>query len=130
MNWRPWRRCKGRRARAATGSFVTWLPGARTGAGAFTAAMLDNLSRGARTSRDPAGATTQAARQTLAGFGVGALPRDLGSTGFAAVDANGTAASCAVTMNGPFGSGRTAAGTGVVLGARRRPAQRVWPAPS
>ncbi len=99
----------------ATGSFVTWLPGTRTGAGAFTAGMLDNLSRGARTSRDPSGTMTQAARQTLAGFGVGALPRDLGSTGFVAVDANGTAASCAVTMNGPFGSGRTAAGTGVVL---------------
>ena len=60
-------------------------------------------------------ATNQAVRQTLAGFGVGALPRDLGSTGFTAVDANGAAASCAVTMNGPFGSGRTAAGTGVVL---------------
>jgi gamma-glutamyltranspeptidase/glutathione hydrolase len=56
-----------------------------------------------------------AARQALAGFGVGALPRDLGSTGFAAVDSNGQAASCAVTMNGPFGSGRTATGTGVVL---------------
>ena len=58
-------------------------------------------------------------RQTLAGFGVASLPRDLGSTGFAAVDANGEAAACAVTMNGPFGSGRTAAGTGVVLAAAR-----------
>jgi gamma-glutamyltranspeptidase / glutathione hydrolase len=46
---------------------------------------------------------------------VGGLPRDLGSTGFAAVDANGQAASCAVTMNGPVGSGRTAGTTGVVL---------------
>jgi gamma-glutamyltranspeptidase/glutathione hydrolase len=98
-----------------TGGFVTWLPGARTGAGAFTASLLDNLSRGLRATRDPASAMAQAARQSLAGFGVGALPRDLGSTGFAAVDANGQAASCAVTMNGPFGSGRTATGTGVVL---------------
>ena len=55
--------------------------------------------------------------RALAGFGVASLPRDLGSTGFAAVDANGQAAACAVTMNGPFGSGRTATGTGVVLGA-------------
>lgn len=99
----------------STGSFVTWLPGARTGAGAFTSGMMDNLSRDMRANRDPAVAMTQAVRQTLAGFGVGAPPRDLGSTGFAAVDANGAAASCAVTMNGPFGSGRTAAGTGVVL---------------
>jgi gamma-glutamyltranspeptidase/glutathione hydrolase len=95
--------------------FVTWLPGPRTGAGAFTSGMMDNLSRDLRASRDPGIAMGQAVRQTLAGFGVGALPRDLGSTGFAAVDANGQAASCAVTMNGPFGSGRTATGTGVVL---------------
>jgi len=99
----------------STGGFVTWLPGPRTGAGAFTGGLMDNLSRDIRTTRDPAVATSQAVRQTLAGFGVGGLPRDLGSTGFAAVDVNGAAASCAVTMNGPFGSGRTAAGTGVVL---------------
>ncbi len=98
-----------------TGRFVTWLPGARTGAGAFTASLFDNLSRSSRASRDPSGAMAQAVSQTLTGFGVGGLPHDLGSTGFAAVDANGEAASCAVTMNGPFGSGRTAAGTGVVL---------------
>ncbi len=56
-------------------------------------------------------------QQTLASFGVAGLPGDLGSTGFAAVDASGQAAACAVTMNGPFGAGRTATGTGVVLGA-------------
>src|SRR5258708_4992747 len=44
-------------------------------------------------------------------------PGDLGSTGFAAVDAGGAAAACAVTLNGPFGSARMATGTGVVLGA-------------
>jgi len=53
----------------------------------------------------------------LASFGVAGLPGDLGSTGFAAVDANGQAAACAVTLKGPFGAGRTATGTGVVLGA-------------
>jgi len=100
-----------------TGNFVTWLPGARTGAGAFSASLFDNLSRGARGSRDPAGATGTAVGQSLAAFGVGSLPGDLGSTGFAAVDANGQAASCAITLNGPFGSGRTAGTTGVVLGA-------------
>jgi gamma-glutamyltranspeptidase/glutathione hydrolase len=55
--------------------------------------------------------------QSLASFGISSPPGDLGSTGFAAVDENGQAASCAVTLNGPFGSGRTATGTGVVLGA-------------
>jgi gamma-glutamyltranspeptidase/glutathione hydrolase len=91
------------------GSLVAYLPGSRTGAGAFSASMMDNLSR--------RGANPQgAASQSLAAFGVGAVPHDLGSTGFAAVDVNGGAASCAVTLNGPFGSGRTAAGTGVVLG--------------
>jgi gamma-glutamyltranspeptidase/glutathione hydrolase len=93
------------------GSLVAWLPGPRTGAGAFTSSLFDNLSRA------PAGATATAVRQSLAAFGVAGLPGDLGSTGFAAVDAGGEAASCAVTLNGPFGSGRTASGTGVVLGA-------------
>jgi gamma-glutamyltranspeptidase/glutathione hydrolase len=94
-----------------TGRFVIWLPGARTGAGAFSAALLNSLSRG----RLPAD-TAAAVQQSLGSFGVGALPGDLGSTGFAAVDADGRAAACAVALNGPFGSGRTATGTGVVLG--------------
>jgi gamma-glutamyltranspeptidase/glutathione hydrolase len=94
-----------------TGGFVTWLPGARTGAGAFTASLLDNLSR------NPRAGAPAAVRQSLANFGIAGLPGDLGSTGFAAVDAGGAAAACAVTLNGPFGSGRMAAGTGIVLGA-------------
>jgi gamma-glutamyltranspeptidase/glutathione hydrolase len=97
------------------GSLTVWLPGARTGAGAFSASMLNTLSpRGVRV---PAGGTAAAVQQSMAAFGVADLPGDLGSTGFAAVDANGQAAACAVTLNGPFGSGRTATGTGVVLGA-------------
>jgi gamma-glutamyltranspeptidase/glutathione hydrolase len=97
----------------AVGNFITWIPGAGTGAGAFNAAMLDNLSRASRA--NPAGAMATAVGQTLGSFGVTAVPGDLGSTGFAAVDANGAAASCALTLNGPFGSGRTAGNTGVVL---------------
>ncbi|HEX4636157.1 MAG TPA: gamma-glutamyltransferase [Rhizomicrobium sp.] len=95
-----------------TGRFTAWLPGARTGAGAFSASLLNNLSRRGR-------ATDMAAamQQSLAGFGVASLPGDLGSTGFAAVDANGQAAACAVTLNGPFGSGHTVTGSGIVLGA-------------
>lgn len=97
------------------GSLTVWLPGARTGAGAFSASLLNNLSRASR-GRAPANIDL-AAQQSLAAFGVAGLPGDLGSTGFAAVDANGQAAACSVTLNGPFGSGRTATGTGVVLGA-------------
>src|SRR5262249_45886309 len=76
---------------------------------AFSASLLNNLSRGRSVDM------SAAVQQSLAGFGVAILPGDLGSTGFAAVDANGQAAACAVTLNGPFGSGRTATGTGVVL---------------
>ena len=101
----------------AVGNLVIWLPGARTGAGAFSASILDNLSRTGRAARNSAAAMVTAVQQSLASFGVSGLPGDLGSTGFAAVDANGQAAACAVTLNGPFGSGRTATGTGVVLGA-------------
>ena len=50
--------------------------------------------------------------QSLAAFDVGAVPHDLGSTGFAAVDANGGAASCAVTLNCPFGDTRLLATPG------------------
>jgi len=97
------------RSRGA-GRFVTWLPGPRTGAGVFSASMLDNLARRGASAGTAVG-------QSLASFGVAGLPGDLGSTGFAAVDARGRAAACAVTLNGPFGSGRTATGTGVPLGA-------------
>jgi gamma-glutamyltranspeptidase/glutathione hydrolase len=37
------------------------------------------------------------------------------STGFSAVDASGNAVSCTVTMNSAFGTGRVAAGTGILL---------------
>ena len=94
----------------SVGRLTAWLPAARTGAGAFTASLLNNLSRRGRVDM------AAAVQQSLAGFGVATLPGDLGSTGFAAIDANGQAAACAVTLNGPFGSGRTATGTGVVLG--------------
>jgi gamma-glutamyltranspeptidase/glutathione hydrolase len=56
-----------------------------------------------------------AVKQALGKFGVTNVPANLGATGFAAVDARGEAAACAVTMNGPFGSARSATGTGVVL---------------
>ena len=54
-------------------------------------------------------------KRALSGFSVANLPNDLGATGFAATDNSGRAVACAVTMNGPFGSGHTAQGTGVAL---------------
>lgn len=96
------------------GGLTVYGPGAGTGAGAFTSSVFDNMAR----QRGLSGSSiVNAVSQSLASFGVGALPRDLGSTGFAAVDASGQAAACAITLNGPFGSGRTAGDTGVQLAA-------------
>jgi gamma-glutamyltranspeptidase/glutathione hydrolase len=97
----------------ALGTYNLTLPAASTGAGAFAGTLLTNMSRSGL-SED---AIVAAERQTLAGFGVASLPQDLGATGFAAVDKNGQAASCAVTLNGPFGSGHTDIASGVTLGA-------------
>jgi gamma-glutamyltranspeptidase/glutathione hydrolase len=98
------------------GGMTVALPNLRTGAGAFAGALLDNLAR-LRAGAGNQTAITQAVHQTLARFGVASLPLDLGATGFAAIDTRGQAAACAVTLNGPFGSGHSATGTGVVLAA-------------
>jgi gamma-glutamyltranspeptidase/glutathione hydrolase len=96
------------------GNQTVYLPAARTGAGAFAGAFVEDLSREGL-GGEPQAATAAAVRQALAGFGVKTLPQDMGATGFATVDAQGQAVSCAVTMNGPFGSGHSAADTGVTL---------------
>ena len=100
------------------GSDYVALPAAHTGAGAFAGALLDNLTRAQSTpagQADAEAAVIVAVKQTLSGFHLTSLPKDLGATGFAAADATGQAIACAVTMNGPFGSGHTALGTGVTL---------------
>jgi gamma-glutamyltranspeptidase/glutathione hydrolase len=89
---------------------TTTLPGPRTGAGAFVGAMMTEL---AQLSGQDAAATAVA--HALSRFGVTSLAKDLGSTGFAALDANGQAAACVVTLEAPFGSAHSAEGTGVVL---------------
>jgi gamma-glutamyltranspeptidase / glutathione hydrolase len=94
------------------------LPSQRTGAGAFAGALFDNLNRAQSTNAgagDLQASIVYAVKQALGKFGVTNVPGNLGATGFAAVDARGEAAACAVTMNGPFGSARSATGTGVVL---------------
>lgn len=95
------------------GEVNAYVPGTGTGSGAFTSSLLSTLSR----QRLGGAFAFEALPGTLARFGVARLPRDLGSTGFAAVDANGGAASCAVTLNGPFGSGHTVAPAGIQLAA-------------
>jgi gamma-glutamyltranspeptidase/glutathione hydrolase len=100
------------------GDDYVFLPESRTGAGAFAGALLDNLARAQATpagEQDAEAAVIVAIKQTLKDFGLDSLPNDLGATGFAATDAKGQAVACAVTMNGPFGSGHTALGTGVTL---------------
>lgn len=100
------------------GGDYVFLPASRTGAGAFAGALLDNLGRAQATptgSKDAEAAVIVAVKQTLNDFKLNSLPKDLGATGFAATDATGQAVACAVTMNGPFGSGHTALGTGVTL---------------
>ena len=100
------------------GSDYVFIPATHTGAGAFAGALLDNLSREQSTPaglNDVEAAVIAATKKTLDGFGVKSLPKDLGATGFAATDSSGQGVACAVTMNGPFGSGHTALGTGVTL---------------
>jgi gamma-glutamyltranspeptidase/glutathione hydrolase len=99
------------------GGMTAWLPGPRTGAGAFAGSLLDNLARAQARGQTGETAVMTAAGQSLSAFGIASLPRDMGSTGFAAVDAKGQAVAFAVTLNGPFGSGRTATDTGMTLAA-------------
>jgi gamma-glutamyltranspeptidase/glutathione hydrolase len=99
------------------GAFVL-LPAQRIGAGAFAGTLFDTLNRAQSTNvgaTDLQASIVYAVKQALSRFSVANLPNDLGATGFAAVDGNGQAAACAVTMNGPFGSGHNATGTGVTL---------------
>jgi len=100
------------------GGQAVFLPADHTGAGAFAGALFDNLLRAESTptgSNSTEAAIVVATKMTLTSFGVADLPSDLGATGFAATDESGLAVACAVTMNGPFGSGHTAQGTGVTL---------------
>lgn len=94
-----------------------YLPPSSVGAGSFAAAVMAHLVEpdGKIAAGDPAALTRAAVAAALGKFGVKALPADLGATGFAAVDKRGQGVACAVTMNGPFGSGHTATNTGVTL---------------
>jgi len=100
------------------GGQYVYFPNANTGAGAFGAALYGTLKRTQETATgegDLQASIVVSVKQALTRFGIANLPQDLGATGFAVVDARGQAVSCAVTMNGPFGSGHNAEGTGVTL---------------
>lgn len=100
------------------GSVRAYLPPANVGAGSFAAAplaLLVNADGTPKADGNPAVRIATAMKETLTKFGIASLPKDLGATGFAALDKTGQAVACAVAMNGPFGSGRTAEGTGVTL---------------
>jgi gamma-glutamyltranspeptidase/glutathione hydrolase len=98
---------------------IVILPSAETGAGAFSRALLGQLvdASGTPLFRPDAlvAGVAQATRTLLSKFSIASSPQDTGATGFAAVDDSGEAVACAVTMNGAFGSDRTAAGTGVTF---------------
>jgi len=100
------------------GSEVGYLPPPRVGAGDFASVLLSHLVDAQGTvvaNENPAAATAAATKATLDKFGIASLPKDLGATGFAAIDSSGQAVACAVTMSAPFGSAHTAQGTGVTL---------------
>lgn len=109
---------RGSPAAATVGDETVYMPPAKTGAGAYMKALLSyvvspdgQVEAGSNSTLAVAVATKSALDQ----FGISTLPRDLGATGFAAVDNTGQAVACAVTLNGAFGSGHTATDTGVVL---------------
>lgn len=100
------------------GSDYVFIPAHKTGAGSFAGLLLDNLARAQSTSagaKDLEASVVWSLQQALKEAKVSDLPKDLGATGFAAMDARGQAVACAVTMNGPFGSGHSVRGTGVTL---------------
>lgn len=97
---------------------TAFLPSETIGAGQYAQALFAKLvdSQGEMVdAKHAAASVASATKTTLDSFKIASLPRDLGATGFAVADPSGQAVSCAVTMNGPFGSGRTAANSGVVL---------------
>lgn len=100
------------------GSQYVFMPAPKSGAGAFAGSLLDHLVKAQATdvgAKDMQASVVYATQATLQDFKLTEVPKDLGATGFAAMDAKGQAVACAVTMNGPFGSGHTVRGTGVTL---------------
>lgn len=89
------------------------IPAARTGSGVFLEALF---RRAAARKISSAAGLRELADGLLSGFGApNDLPADFGSTAFFVMHGSGDAVACGVTMNGPFGSGRISASTGIVF---------------
>jgi gamma-glutamyltranspeptidase/glutathione hydrolase len=100
------------------GSETAYISPNNLGSGAFAQSLLSNLVDGqgnVMAAENLTASVASATKATLDKFNIASLPRDLGATGFAATDNSGQSVACAVTMNGAFGSGHTAEGTGVTL---------------
>lgn len=83
---------------------------ASTRAGAFSEQVW-----GAVQSASTASAVESAGNAAAASLGESVIGDDPGSTSFVTIDGKGGAVACALTMNGSFGTGKAATGTGVVL---------------
>ena len=100
------------------GGEVAYISPNNLGSGAFAESLLSHLvdpQGGVLPAENLTATVASATKATLDKFNIASLPRDLGATGFGATDSSGQSVACAVTMNGPFGSGHTAEGTGVTL---------------
>lgn len=117
MDFAAYRATRAEPRALAFGDHTVVLPQESTGAGAFAGTLFEDINhiQSVTSTNDFAAAMLLAVKRTLEHFKIASLPADLGATGFAARDPSGQAVACAVTMNGAFGSGRTARGTGVVL---------------
>ena len=93
------------------------LPEAASGAAAFVSAAL--LS-------ERNGAAAQAIDQSAT---AGGDLRDDGATSFVAMDGSGQVVTCALTMNGAFGAGRTVPATGITLAHASSPSSAALLAP-
>jgi gamma-glutamyltranspeptidase/glutathione hydrolase len=112
-----YRPVRGQAGAVPLGNITVYVPSRQIESTNFAYALLANAQalETEEPQSDVAAVIPLAAARTLDQFHLTVLPRDLGSTGFAAIDGTGQAVACAVTMNGPLGSGHTAAGTGVTL---------------
>jgi gamma-glutamyltranspeptidase / glutathione hydrolase len=94
------------------GNYV-FLPSTRSTAGGYLAVLIEAL---AHTRHVDAAALAEAVKGVRSRLNL-AAESETGASGFAALDRNGQSVACAVTLNAPFGSGKTAGDTGVVLAA-------------
>jgi len=99
----------------ALGQRTGYLVSPRLGAGKFADVLFRRLVSDVAAAPNLRNLTAASTKQALDEFKIASLPADLGATGFATADSAGQAVACAVTMNGPFGSGHTVPKTGVTL---------------